>query len=876
MTLLPLIRTCFRTSKSHPLRTFLLVFGIALGVAGTVAIDIAKTSVSRSFDLSTAALTSRSTHQVVGSQFSLPQSIFTKIRTHIGIHDSAPVITAQVQVKELNFQAMTLMGVDPFSEKKFRAVGFQQQDRQFSGNLAHMITRASGVLMSSSLARAHDLKVGRHLTLMFGDREVQVPIAGVIEGKDTTVGQAFQGILLADISLAQEILVLEDRISRIDLVLKDDSEIEAVKNLLSPSMVLVKTDQQNQTIRSLSKSFETSLTAFSMLTLFMGIFLIYNTVSFSVARQRKLNGTLRALGATRQEIFWAVEAEVMVYALVGSVLGLVLGIALGKGAVHGVCATVSDMYFTLTVSQIHISPVTLVKGIATGLLASIAASLVPALNAAGTRPITLMQPSGGETSFKGYIPGLALAGGGMIMGALMIFSRSESSSTLIFSGVFLVFGGSSFLSPCLVLGLTRLIPSLLGSVAGLLKKGAGPQMTLAGMALRNIRRSLSRSSVLIASLMVVISVYIGIDTMTTSFRRSIIDWVEGHIGGDIHISSTDELNRSLDPVLVEKIQGLEGVSGISAYNIHKVFSRVSGEVHIFSYVRDLSEKQWTWTALNKIESDAIGPPGTGTTGVEPDGKSLNALLEDDWIFVSEIFARRNGFIPGPGAFVTMETLKGPVSFKVAGVFRDFFMGGGRVIVSRDAMKTYWGHQDITAVQVFVKDRSAIDRRMADVLSLISDKTRVSIRSGLSIKAGILGVFDKTFLITSALQVLTAIVALTGILNSVMALILERSRELGILRACGADPGQIRSLVLWECTFNGFFAGVFALPLGYALAWILVYIVNYTAFGWTYEMQASMSTFVQALVFSSLAAFGAGMVPAIGASRISVAQALRTE
>ncbi len=482
---------------------------------------------------------------------------------------------------------------------------------------------------------------------------------------------------------------------------------------------------------------------------------------------------------------------------------------------------------------------------------------MPALNAANTPAVTLMQRSASESHLARYIPGLTLGGILATGAALVIFFWPESNITLVFVGVFLVFIGGSFMAPVLISGLTRIIDGQLPWMMG-------------KMALRNVRRSLSRTSVLIASLMVVISVYIGIDTMTRSFRLSIIEWVDGHIGGDIHLSSLDELNRSLEMDLLDRIRSLDQVKDISAYNVHRVFSARAGEVHIFSYLRDLSEKKWTWTT-----SKAYTEEGGKDAG-------LNGLLDQGWIIVSEIFARQHGLLTGGDTTVVMDTRKGPTSFQVAGIFRDFFMGGGRVVVSRDTMKTYWGHDDITAMQIFVHSEggavksAAIDAVISQIKRLVPNDDMIRIRSGLTIKQGILAVFDKTFLITSALQVLTAIVALTGILNSVMALILERSRELGILRACGAVSSQVRALVLWECGISGFLAGLLALPLGWFLSWVLVHVVNFRSFGWTYEMQMSGASLIQALAFSTLAAIAAGIIPALRAGRVEVAEALRTE
>jgi putative ABC transport system permease protein len=393
-------------------------------------------------------------------------------------------------------------------------------------------------------------------------------------------------------------------------------------------------------------------------------------------------------------------------------------------------------------------------------------------------------------------------------------------------------------------------------VKALLSAGAGVLGIMVKMALRNITRSLRQTSVLMASLMVVTSVYIGIEVMTGSFRQSIVQWVDDHIGGHVHVSSADERHPALDPDLVAQIRKLPGVSAVSAYNIHPVFSRAAGKVHLFSYASNQSVMRWSWKAAPEPE--------------------LDALLENGWLFVSEIFARQHQVVQGPGASVTLETREGPVTFPIAGIFRDFFMGGGRVVMSRHTMARYWGHEDITAMQLFLTPDTPAGKVMDAIKERIPPGSLIQVRAGADIKQSILTVFDNTFIITSALQVLTAIVALTGILNAVMALLLERTREIGILRACGTLPGQVRQLLIYECFFYGLIAGLMAIPLGSALSWILIHVINQRAFGWTYDMILTPGVLVQALVLSSAAALTAGIFPALSAGRTHIPEALHME
>ena len=137
-------------------------------------------------------------------------------------------------------------------------------------------------------------------------------------------------------------------------------------------------------------------------------------------------------------------------------------------------------------------------------------------------------------------------------------------------------------------------------------------------------------------------------------------------------------------------------------------------------------------------------------------------------------------------------------------------------------------------------------------------------------------FDRTFAITTAMQLVTTLVAFVGVLSSLLALQLEKAREVGILRSLGLTLSEMRRLTLWETGLLGFSAGLLALPTGYVLAWILVFIINQRSFGWTLQMQLEPAPFLQALLLAIGAALLAALYPAWRLSRMQTAEALRGE
>jgi len=841
-----LIKIALKYSRHHRSRTLLLVLGIALGVSGVVAIDIAKTSVSQSFDLSTRLVTGKATHRILGTTLSVPQSLFTRLKVSLGIKYCAPVISQYTQVKELKEKQMQLLGIDPFSESAFRSFSVAPDPSAGAPNLAETLMSESGVLLSKTLARDNGLTPGDPLTLEFNKKQVTVPIAGFLDSEVPLESAALTGILVTDIATAQELLGMGDRISHIDLILDSKQAVNTIKAILPKGATLVPTAQNSQAVRNLSNAFETSLTAFSMLALFMGMFLIYNTVSFSVTQRQRLTGTLRSLGATQRDIFLMVTLEVLIYGIVGSLLGICTGVILGKAAVHAVCATVSEMYFVLTVNQTHIAWPTLVKGFSAGMVSCVAATLFPALTASRIPPVTLARRSASETRLQGMALGLTLVGMALLALSFLLFVSPHTNPALDFLGIFMVFTGAAFMVPMLTRGMTRFLLYVTAPISSLLTR----------MALKNIVRSLSRTSVLIASLMVVTSVYMGIDTMTASFRQSVVGWIDGNIGGDIHVRTADKTQPAIDPLLVNRITALPGVEKVSIYTMHTVLSEDTGETHIFAYHSDQSQKEWSWTA---------SPPDT-----------MDALLAKGAIEVSEIFAARHDIVPGTDTQITLNTLQGPHTFEVAGIFRDFFMGGGRIIVHPHTLKTYWGYADITAMQLFLKPDQDVNKTIQRIQTLARPYPPLEIRSGKVLKQNILNVFDNTFIITTALQFLTAIVALTGIINAVMALLLERTREMAILRSSGAESTQVTKLLLLECGYAGLIAGICALPFGIFLSWVLIDVINRRSFGWTYDMVLQPGGLLLAVIMALVAAVAAGVLPAIKAGKNNIPTALRME
>jgi putative ABC transport system permease protein len=252
-----------------------------------------------------------------------------------------------------------------------------------------------------------------------------------------------------------------------------------------------------------------------------------------------------------------------------------------------------------------------------------------------------------------------------------------------------------------------------------------------------------------------------------------------------------------------------------------------------------------------------------------------AAMEDGAVTVSEPYANLVG-LPRRGGTVTLYSSEGLREFPVAGIYYDYVTSGGTISLSLDTYRRLWGDEALTALAIRLApgtDADALARGLGDALAPIQ---RLFVRPNQALRDEALVIFDRTFAITGALQLLATIVAFIGVLSALLSLLLEKQREVGILRAVGLTTRQLWRLVMLETGLMGAVAGLLAMPTGLALSLILIYIINRRSFGWTLQMQVEAAPFLTALAVAVVAALLAGIYPARKMGKILTAEALRYE
>jgi len=854
-----LTRTTWRYLLRRPWQSGLMLVGITLGVAVVVAVDLANASASRAFELSVEAVAGRATHQIVGGPQGLDESVYVRLRRAGAVRAAAPFVTEYVASPQLGNQPLQLVGVDPFTEPPFRGYVGEQSNTPAAGPV-EFFTRPGAIMLSAELAQRFGLESGAHITLQVAGYERDAVLVGLVEPQDDLSRQALAGIVLADVATAQELTGRLGKLDRVDLILSaaDENQISRIQALLPPDARLAPVEVRTGSFEQLSGAFQLNLTALSLLALFVGVFLIYNTMTFSVVQRRPLFGTLRCLGVTRRELFALVLSEAFVIGALGAALGLCVGIALGRGAVRMVTQTINDLYFVVTVSNVGIAATSLIKGAVLGIGATVVAASLPAWEAASVPARTALFRSTVESRAQRMVARAAgvgcvllLIGGGALawpMGPPI--GRPSRSVVVGFASTSAVVLGFALLTPLITRMLMHAAALPLGWLWG----------SLGRMAPRDVVKSLSRTSITVAALMVAMAVTVGVNLMIGSFRHTVAHWLGYALQADIYVSASNLAAAQdpipLDPAALSIVQRTPGVARVNLLRFATLDS-----------------------PHGPIQVEASNGPDYGENleyvAVEGSPAAAWAAVHNGAVIVSEPLAHRLG-LPKHGGALTLYTDDGPHTFPISGIYYNYASSQGKVIMSLDIFRRLWQDDAVTALVVNLEPAADVDTVVAALQRSLAPVQRVFVRSRQTLGREALAIFDRTFTITGALQLLATAVAFMGVLSTLLSLLLEKRRELGILRSVGLTVRGLYGLVLLETGLMGAVAGLLAIPAGFSLSLILIYVINRRSFGWTLQMQVDVEPFVQALVVAVAAALLAGLYPARRMGQMVTAEALRYE
>ena len=849
----PLFRyTTVRHLARAKLRTALTMVGIALGVALYVAIRLCNESVSASFRDTMSALSGAATLEVIGGQDGVDESVYATVADTPGVVAAAPVIQRTVALEEDPTVSLTIVGVDPFSETAFRT---SELDGEPNDLPEPFLLDPTAVLLTRSFAQTHGLAVGETLRVVDADRVVSLTVAGLLA--PGRLARAWGGsIALMDIAAAQWTLGRLGTLDRID-ILTDPDAVDVVRaalqGRLSASVTLQRPERRLAHAERVVRSFQVNLTALSGIALLVGLFLIYNTMTYALLRRRAEIGLLRAIGVTRRRLLALLTAESLAFGAVGGLVGVPLGALLARAALGTVSRTVEALYQGAPAQTIALTPALAAEGLALGCVVAVVAAMIPIREALRTVPREVLHAGWVERHRQLRAGPLAVTGLGWFALAAWAAQAGPVDGIPLFgyaAALFVVLGGAC-LAPLAGLALARVVDPLALRLRWVEARIAGG--TLASTP--------GRTAVAAGALMTALAMMVSVIVMVGSFRRTVERWIADTISADVFVTPAARaaVGPSVhfsDGSIVTALQAVPGVAAVDPYR--QIPVHYEGRPILVS-ARDL-----TLVAQRSTVFFERGDPR----------EILRQLASGAGVAVSEVLARTHGL--RAGGTITLPTPTGPATFPIVGVFFDYATDGGRVLMDRSVFVSHWNDSGVNAAAVYLDADGDIEAIQAAMAQSLAPSHRVTMTTNRDLKREVLDVFDQTFAITRALDLVALAVAMLGVANTVLAIVLERRREIGVLRALGTTRRQIGRIVACEAALIGLVGTALGVATGFGVSLILIRVVNVQSFGWTIGFWWEPTEVLAAAGLAFAAALAAGWLPARYAARSPLVEVLTDE
>lgn len=855
----PVLRSLVLRPLLHEkLRSILTVAGIAVGVAVIVAIQLSNQSALRAFRESVDAVAGRANYQVVSGAGVIDEELLLRLQPFWSEGARfAPVLDLDGTLLPDDVP-VRILAVDLLSDVHFRDYRYTRivsDESALPADRYLELFRPDSVVVPESLAAERNLKIGSPVVVRAAGRTATLTVRGILQSQGG--GSAFRGSLaVLDISVAQSAFGQKGKLSRIDLIVPDGRRgelLQRIVRVLPPHLKVEPPTRRNDRVEKMLRAFRVNLFALGGVALLVGVFLVYNTVLISVLRRRRDVGVVKTFGVSSGQIIRAFALEGALLGTVGSLLGVALGYALAYSTLELISRTINALYVTSRPSEVIITPLLVIGAVGIGTAMSLAASLQPAIEASRLRPNALIRPGLHQPVAASRVSRLALAAAAALIVAWLATRVPPV----------LGFAAGGYLAVLFVVaGFSLLAPMALRTGAYLLRR---PLQLLAGMAGRlaagSIPASLRRTAVATAALAVAIAMMVAVAIMVGSFRVTVETWVAQTVRSDLWIRPARFLSNAPQATFPPEIS-----EAISKLDIIEAFDRINGREVIF---RD------SLISVGGADFDVAASHGNlPMIAPRSHRRALEEATKMGGVVISETLATKHRLRVGDT--IELPVARGVRSFPVRGVYRDYSNDRGVAIMDRSSYVRYYEDHAVQTIAVFLRPGVDAEKARSAIEKELGPRFHAFAVSNASIRAEVMRIFDQTFVITYALLAIAVVVAVLGIINTLSALILERGREIALLRVLGMTRREIASMVVFEAGIIGVVATILGSVAGYVLSFILIFVINKQSFGWTIEFHHPPSSIIALLGVTFAATVVSGLVPSRLASRIELTTQLKAE
>jgi putative ABC transport system permease protein len=849
-----------RSLSTRRMRSILTLFGIVIGVACIFAINFTNENAYRSITSLFEGTTGRVNLEIRSSANvgGLPQDLLEEVSSSEGVKKAVGFLKLPAALPDedqeqidLNFfgtgaGGLMLHGIDPILDKELRDYVLTD------GRFLKENQEQPEVVLVESFAQENNLSVGETVTILtaFGPSEIKV--VGLIAGEGaglTNLGKF--GVIT--LKAAQKLAQRPDEIDQIDLIAttanSDSESLEKLRDRLAEKLgdeyTVVFPASQGERMAQMLSGYQIGLNFMAGIALFVGAFLIFNAFSMTVVERTRELGMLRAVGMSQRQLKGQVVIEGMLLGVFGSLIGVVVGFIMSQGLMAIMSGLIGQ-----PLDARAVSPQIMIISISVGIIVTLLAAYLPARQAGRISPLEAMRLRGhqddGWLNRVGWIIGLVL----LIVSAGVLVWNPFPYDVQFRLGSLTVF--------CLFFGAMLIIPVTLRLwhflSRGLIKLLFGD---LGEIGARNLQRARRRTMLTCAALMVGVSMIVTTQGMVGSFSADLKTWIEAYTAGDVFVSGAVPIKYDFKEDL-EKMEGVEYVAPVRYVEVSWLSGDEEEKISLMA-IDPKSYNQVTHFIFSDTEID--------------EGKAIKKLTDGQTLFISGVIAEKYNLSPGDP--VTIRTREGEQVFTVAAVVLDFYNQGMVVTGSFKDLKRYFEIDDVNTFLLKTSAGTDIPGLVDKIEEQYKDKYQLIAESNTSLRerSGVL--LDQAFSMFDILGILAVVVAALGVLNTLSMSVIERTREIGMLRCMGMTRWQIVRMILAEAFMMGIIGGILGLGFGLALTQIFLSAMGAMS-GYELDFVMPVRAIWLSLVVSLAVSQLAALIPAIRAAKTPMLSAIHYE
>jgi putative ABC transport system permease protein len=828
------------TLLRHPARMLLSLFAIALGVALGVAVDTIHGSALDEFSKGLRQVAGRADLQVAGPREGFDEALYPALARHAAVAWASPVVEVDAKIAARDAAAgdgtarLQIVGIDPMRAWRVNPA-LIPTDLAGGGSGDRLGLLADDTLaLTPAAARRLGVRVGDRIAFVAGSGIVELELIALLPG----VGDSRE-LGVADIATVQSRFGRLGRLSRIDLKVAEGGQAgEATTTLaplLPPGVFALPVDAADARSERMSRAYRVNLALLALIALLTGAFLVFSTQAARIVRRRGELAFLRAVGVSRREIMQGLLAEAALLGTLGSILGSALGLGLAALALRALGGDLGAGYFSGNVPALAISPLSLGLHMALGLAAALAGAWLPAREAASTPPALALKAGDDERALGrlGRVgPGLACLAAGL---PCLLLPAVGSVPLGAYAAIGLWLAGAVMLLPWLARQVFARLPT--------------PHHPLNRIALAQLRGAPGMASIGIAGIVAATAVAVAMAIMVGSFRESVDRWLVAVLPADLYV----RMSRG-------------GETGHLDTQLQQALARVPvvERVDLIRHVQVVVDPALPPVGL--IARPMAGPPAAlvGIPAALPASTDLPRLWASE--AMADLYAWQ------AGQRVDLPLAGHRQAFVVAGFWRDYARSHGAVIVDREDYIRLTGDRLANDAAVFPAAGVAPAAVVEHLRALPAGDLLEIVDTG-SIRKLSLGIFDRTFAITYALEAAAVLIGLAGVAASFAALAAARLREFGVLAHLGLTRRELQRLIATEGAAGAGLGIAVGLALGIAIALVLIHKVNRESFHWSMDFAlpalplagfalAMLAGATGAAVFAARRAFGRNAIRAV--------------